>query len=89
MLGQILSSLELFLGEWGGTLSFKIEPFSLGSLHSFFFFLSDGPIKLAPCTKQKKVVILNYYFFVLLVLLSYNIKIFPWNASPKKHIPTN
>ncbi len=25
----------------------------LGSLHSFYFFFNDGPIKMAHCTKKK------------------------------------
>jgi hypothetical protein len=36
----------------GGTLHFKIEPCILGSLHSFIF-LSDRPIRLAHCKKEK------------------------------------
>jgi hypothetical protein len=33
---------------------FEIEPFILESIHSFFFFfLSDGQIKLARCQKRK------------------------------------
>jgi hypothetical protein len=32
----------------------NIYPSILGSLHSFFFFLSDGPIKLAHCNKKEK-----------------------------------
>jgi len=34
--------------------NFKIEPSIFGSLHSSFF-LSDGPIKLAPCNKKKEL----------------------------------
>jgi hypothetical protein len=39
------------MGQRGGTIYFKIEPFVLESLHSFIFF-SDGPIKLA-CRQNK------------------------------------
>jgi hypothetical protein len=36
-----------------GTLYFKIKPSILGCSHSFIFFCSDGPIKLAHCKKRK------------------------------------
>jgi hypothetical protein len=42
------------VGQSGGTLYFIIEPSILGSLHSFFFFLSDGPIELAHWREKKK-----------------------------------
>ncbi len=41
----------IYMGQRGGTIYFKIEPFVLESLHSFIFF-SDGPIKLA-CRQNK------------------------------------
>jgi hypothetical protein len=55
VLGKMLSSIHLYRwAKGGGTLDFKIEPSILGSLNSFIFLLSDGPIKLAHCKKNKK-----------------------------------
>ncbi len=42
----------IYVSHRGGTLHFKIEPCILGSLHSFIF-LSDRPIRLAHCKKEK------------------------------------
>jgi hypothetical protein len=52
---QMLLSFHLCRWAKGEELlHFKIEPSIFGSLHSSFF-LSDGPIKLAPCNKKKEL----------------------------------
>jgi hypothetical protein len=48
--GVLLS--PIWVAKRGGTVQFKIESSVLRSLH-YFFFLSDGPIKLTRCPKKK------------------------------------
>jgi len=43
----------IWVAKRGGTVQFKIKSSILGSLHYFYFFWSDGPIKLTRCPKKK------------------------------------
>ncbi len=49
------------VGQMGGSLYFEIEPSILGILYRSFF-LSDGPIKLAHCQKEKERKELRRHF---------------------------
>jgi len=51
-LASVVLLSPVYMGS-KGTLQFKIEPSILGCLHSFMF-LTDDPIKLAHCEKNKK-----------------------------------
>jgi hypothetical protein len=42
------------IGQRGRTLYFKIKPFILGSLHSFFLNFNDGQISSLHQKKKKK-----------------------------------